>query len=352
MKKITSVSFAMLFGIMLSLVLLEVILKVFDPFPASVRGDKIVLKKNEKKLLKVKHPKLASEILVTSNNIGLRGEDYPSDPQNRIKIFTLGGSTTYSLYNGDGKTWSDLIAQELKLVESKVWVNNAGFSGHSTKGHLIMLKDHLQALKPDYAIFLIGINDVGRVLEESTPSYWEELLYKSEVVSFFVNIVRNYQSKKLNLSYDLKWDLPSAPQLELSGEQISKTMMEHSKKYLPFYRRRVESLVRYCLENKIKPILMTQPLVYGKGIDPTTGVNLEKVKVGDQNSLQLWLVLEMYNDVTRIVARKEHLPLIDLARLMPKDSHYYYDYMHYTDAGAKKVAELILPELKKLLRTY
>lgn len=349
MKKILSISLALFFGTLLSLVMLEVILRVFDPFPTSVRGDKIVLKKNDRKVLKVSHPKIAPEIIVTTNDLGLRGENYPADPQNRIKIFTLGGSTTFSLYNSDGKTWSDLVAQGLKEVEPRVWLNNAGFSGHSTKGHLIMLKDHLQALKPDYALFLIGINDVGRVLDEPNPSYWEELLFKSEVISFAVNIFRNYQSKKLNLSYDLKWDPKTAPQLELTGQQISKAMMEHSKTYLPFYRRRVEALVRYCKENNIKPILMTQPLVYGQTMDPTSRVDLSKFKVGEQNSLQLWLILEMYNDVTRVIARKEHLPLIDLARLMPKDSLYYYDYMHYTDEGAKKMAELILPEMKKIL---
>ena len=345
MKKFFSITLALCFGTLLSFLVLEVFLRVFDPFPTTVRGDKIVLKKNDKKILKVNHPKLAPEIVVTTNNQGFRGEDYPTDPENRIKIFTVGGSTTLSLYNSDGKTWSDLLAADLKKANPKIWLNNAGLSGHSTKGHLILLKDLLMSLKPDYVIFLVGINDVGRAIEDKEDSVLEEMLFKSEVISLAVNIVRNFQSKKLNLSYDLKWDPKTTPTLELSGMEISKSMMMHSKTFLPYYRRRLEALIDFCKKNKIKPILMTQPLVYGDLNDPTTGVNLGKLKVGDQNSLQIWLVLEMYNDITRVLARKERIPLVDLAQKMPKDTLYYYDYMHYTDLGSEKLAKIISEEL-------
>jgi len=43
----------------------------------------------------------------------------------------------------------------------------------------------------------------------------------------------------------------------------------------------------------------------------------------------------------RQVAQSEKIHLIDLAHRMPKDSKYYWDPIHYTDAGAKKVAELV-----------
>lgn len=349
MKKILSISLALCLGIIFSFLVLEIILRVFDPFPTTVRGDKIVLKNNDKKVLKVNHPKLESEIVVTTNHLGFRGENYPADPQNRIKIFTVGGSTTLSLYNTEGKTWSDLLASNLKKINPKIWINNAGLSGHSTKGHLILLKDKLVELKPEYVIFLVGINDVGRVIDEKEESTIEKVLFKSEVISLAVNIIRNFQSKKLNLSYDLNWNPKTAPTLELSGMEISKSMMMHSKTYLPYYRRRLEALIDFCKKNNIKPILMTQPLVYGDQVDPTTGVNLGKFKVGEQNSLQIWLVLEMYNDITRVLARKERIPLVDLAQKMPKDTLYYYDYMHYTDQGAAKVASIVSEELASVL---
>jgi hypothetical protein len=43
----------------------------------------------------------------------------------------------------------------------------------------------------------------------------------------------------------------------------------------------------------------------------------------------------------RQVAQSENLRLIDLAHTMPRDTKYYYDPIHYTDAGSKKVAQLV-----------
>ena len=46
----------------------------------------------------------------------------------------------------------------------------------------------------------------------------------------------------------------------------------------------------------------------------------------------------------------------DLARLMPKDTKYYIDPMHYTDAGSKEMAQLIaatlLPYLKEQFPSF
>ena len=60
-------------------------------------------------------------------------------------------------------------------------------------------------------------------------------------------------------------------------------------------------------------------------------------------------VLELYNGVTRQVARQRGLLLIDLAREMPADSAYYFDLMHYTNAGAARVATIIAARLQPFL---
>ncbi len=41
--------------------------------------------------------------------------------------------------------------------------------------------------------------------------------------------------------------------------------------------------------------------------------------------------------------------VIDLAREMPKGSRYYYDLIHYTNAGAEKVADLVAAHLTPFL---
>jgi hypothetical protein len=98
-------------------------------------------------------------------------------------------------------------------------------------------------------------------------------------------------------------------------------------------------------------VFVTQPALYGAAIDPETGIDLAKVDVnGRENGALAWRLLEMYNDVTRRVASAKDLWLIDLAREMPKDSRLFYDFLHYTNAGAARVGEIVAIHLDPHLR--
>ena len=91
---------------------------------------------------------------------------------------------------------------------------------------------------------------------------------------------------------------------------------------------------------------MTQPALFGDGADPTTGVELARVKVNGRGNGHLeWRLLEMVNDVTRRVAAEQGVVLIDLARELPKDSKYFYDYLHFSNAGAARVGEIVAAHL-------
>ena len=91
---------------------------------------------------------------------------------------------------------------------------------------------------------------------------------------------------------------------------------------------------------------MTQPALFGDDADPTTGVQLARVKVNGRGNGHLeWRLLEMVNDETRRVAAEQGILLIDLARELPKDSKYFYDYLHFTNAGAARVGEIAAAHL-------
>jgi len=110
-------------------------------------------------------------------------------------------------------------------------------------------------------------------------------------------------------------------------------------------------LIRICRDAGIQPVLITQPALYGAGRDPVTGVDLELVEVRrDQNGTMAWRILDLYNDVTRPVADEADCPLIDLAHELPKSSEYFYDYHHFTNAGAGAVAEVVANGLSTSLK--
>jgi hypothetical protein len=134
-------------------------------------------------------------------------------------------------------------------------------------------------------------------------------------------------------------------QLIIPEDQILQVLEAHKQGYIPQYEERVKSLVEISRNNGIEPILITQPMLYGVGKDDITGVDLETVQIHNTNGLLEWKKLELYNDVLRKVGKENGLLAIDLAQKMPHNSLYYYDFMHYTNEGAQKVAEIIYEDL-------
>ena len=116
------------------------------------------------------------------------------------------------------------------------------------------------------------------------------------------------------------------------------------------YRQRLETLVSLARGRRIDPVLITQPVLYGTGVDEVTGLHLDEVDVYSYtNGRTGWRELELYNEVTRQVGKEHGLLVIDLARELPKNSRYYYDWVHYSNAGAEKVAEIIYSQLAPYL---
>ena len=94
--------------------------------------------------------------------MGFRGDEPPANFDSALRIITIRGSTTESLYIADGKTWSDVLSDGLKSTFEDAWLNNAGLDGHSTFGHLVFMEDHVKDIRPDLAVFLVGANDRNR----------------------------------------------------------------------------------------------------------------------------------------------------------------------------------------------
>ena len=143
---------------LLSAVAIELFLRVYNPLRATTRGDLIVLATNQKwRFSSPPGSLLDPEILHVKNNIGFRGKDYHKG-DDLLRIFTIGGSTTENTYLTEGKTWSDALLKKLQSNFRNIWLNNAGFVGHSTYAHRILVQDHVLQYEPDILVFLVGIN--------------------------------------------------------------------------------------------------------------------------------------------------------------------------------------------------
>src|SRR5262249_36718178 len=120
---------------------------------------------------------------------------------------------------------------------------------------------------------------------------------------------------------------------------------------LPAYANRLERIVALCREHGIDPVFVTQPALFGPVVDPATGVDLTRKQVNGRGNGQLeWQLLELYNDATRAGAADEHVLLVDLAHGLPKDSRYFYDFLHFTNESAQRVGSMVASALEPHLR--
>lgn len=302
--------------------------------------------------------KLDPVIIHNKNSLGFRGPELPANFDKALSIVVVGGSTAEEYYLSDEKTWPFLLEQKLRQTHPDVWVNNAGFDGHSTYGHNILLKSYLLKLKPKYIIFLIGLNDIERsdlnpgfdntLLKGSYLSTVDYVAEKSELANLILNIGRTLEARKKAVLHS-SIDLAKMHRLESPVEEAASSLKKQAV-YVAAFKKRVEDLVGATRQNGITPILMTQPVLWGDVTDPSTKVKLGDLQVKEGvNARLFWQTLQLYNEATRQVARANKLKLVDLANELPKDSLYYYDGLHYTNEGARKISEVLHSALDKYL---
>ncbi|HLD47457.1 MAG TPA: SGNH/GDSL hydrolase family protein [Desulfobaccales bacterium] len=350
-------------SLLLSFILLEGLLRIFQPIEHQVRGNKIWLPQDRKyQLTNDKTEKLDKIIYTSRNHMGFRGESPPQNFAEHVTIIAVGGSTTACELISDHKTWCDLLAAKLKTKYKLLWLNNAGLDGHSTYGHIVLMEDFIIKIRPKVVLFLVGANDIGleapRIYDQDqfkkplpgiVSPLWDRLVNKSEVLIYSINFFRFYKAKKRGLTHTL-WNFHEKNQFDIPAEEIPLILQEQKQKYLPPYAERLNRLIEISRQNSIEPIFITQPSVLGDLFDPTTGINLARVNSTGWNGRVYWQVLELYNDVTRKIAAEQKVGLIDLGRKMPKRTEYYYDLYHYTNAGCQQVAEIIYQNLYPLLK--
>ncbi len=348
-------------GIIVALVLTEMFLIIFHPFPFRQKGNRIVLPANmSMEYYNHRLPGLDDTIIHTKNLLGFRGPAIPPDKDRWTSIIAVGGSTTECFYLSDGKDWPAILGKKLKQFHPYVWINNAGLDGHSTFGHHILLDDYIGKLHPDIILYMLGCNELERkdlsdfdrsLLKEGTN--WKTYLENhSEVVSLFINFKGLFQARKLNLSH-APADIRELPLLNAVPHQEIRNSLAYHIPYSLQYADRLRSLMLKTKQEGIEPVLITQPSLVGEGTDDATGINLAKLDychpLGGQG---YWEILEMYNEVSRQVAQELDVMLIDLAQEMPKSSILFYDCLHFTNEGSEVVAQLVFNKLNEIIDDY
>lgn len=370
LKKIAAFFISGVFSFIIAIVFFEIVLRIWKPPYIRVRGNTILLEKNKTNIniYNFASDKIHNNVVVRRNSLGFRGPEPPIDFSTYKTVIAIGGSTTECIFVTEGKTWSDVIYSKLKNHYRNFWINNAGMDGASTFGHIQMLRQYILKLKPDYIALLVGINDMAinrenrydtfQFTEEisSDNSIWQKIKNNSMVVSYITYKlgIKGQHSITTNSDYIVDFSVPGDTTVV---KPVTQTDIDHFVAYIDGYKSRLRTIIDLSRSQSIEPILITQPTVYGFGIDPQTGVDLGEIVVSDftepnipRRGKDKWFLLQMYNNATKEVAKDLGVSVIDLAVEMPKDSKYYYDHIHYTEEGAEMVGEILSRRLIEIIK--
>lgn len=334
---------AILIGVVISFFLCEVILRIYNPFRSRVKGNEIILKSNYKKTVVIDpHINgLNDQIRFSTNSIGFRGPEPPSETDwgKALTILTIGGSTTECSLLDDDSTWSAHLYRKLHGSNPSVWLNNAGMDGCSTYGHIILMRDYVIKLKPDYAVFLVGINDLVKAkfdnedgfLINRKESFWRSLFKKSELLTTISNVMDAMKSQKANVSHGSDPDDYKKLDFNTADSNYRRELNQKVSALLPAYVTRIATLDSLCRTAGIKPVFVTQPKY-------------------DDTASNSWKIMETYNQALRDYCKTREIHCIDLANLLPKDKKNYYDQIHFTNAGASLIGDIIYQDLKNYIK--
>ena len=320
-------------------------------------------------------PGIRGQSRFLTNSRGLRGDEMPEEPSYRI--LAVGGSTTESLFLDQTETWPHLLQERLSEAAPPhpVWIGNAGRSGLSTRDHVVQLQYLLPELPSlDAVVFLIGVNDLTlRNLQDSDydPYFMTregaeaELLPRAFTVYPLQNpalswprrtavwqLARNVRRRLQATGRDYQ-DQAGRQYVRWRAERRNATRIRETmpdlKPALEEYARNVNRLIDLAQARAIRPIFLTQPTIWRRGLSPELTARLWVGKIGtqDKGGHEYYSVavladeMEMYNETLVATCRSRGVECFALASRIPKDGTIFYDDDHYTEKGSELVADLV-----------
>lgn len=128
----------------------------------------------------------------TTNSFGTRGPELAGE---RVRLLTVGGSTTACTVLDDKEAWPYLLMQDVNEAAhdpSLLWVTNSGIDGLNSQHHLMHAKYLLPVLpRIDFVLVYAGLNDVGMWLYDEhldthyldDPDHWNSRIGEAFRVS-------------------------------------------------------------------------------------------------------------------------------------------------------------------------
>jgi len=306
-----------------------------------------------------------------TNSLGLRSDE-PFPDARRI-VYVFGGSTAADLYLDQDEAWVALVQRGLNAApgQPRTWVGNLARPSLASVHNLV----HFDRLLPelphaDLLVNLVGVNDLQLALKSSyldaaTPATqlaWAFAMRPPEggVWSRLATV------RAARLAWQT-WRQARFGLVQTRGAEGYARLRECRQTAPPTnlvntlppldaalaeYRRNLRALAERAGAYGAPMLFLTQPTLWAENMGPAERARL---LAGGLGPIKTWCAHQRYfspralaegmrafNDVLRDVCRTPGMLCRDLAAALPPRAEYFYDDMHLSEAGARRVAELVV----------
>jgi hypothetical protein len=250
---------------------------------------------------------------------------------------------------------------------SYAFVGNTGVDGHTSVETLLLLKARSKLRDTDAYLLIAGANDLNTsIVFEGRPtqSYLESraaamgfetnsshLWYSHMQLYRTVSMIRSgARSRKVHMympPHDLELYVngramrrkqPVLPLPDLTG-----SLKEYEE---------IHSFGLFCRDSRKRCVFLTQPSLWRGGLSPDEEKLLWLGAVGSMESprgfvsaADMGRAMDLFNRGMLDVCREDGLECYDLASAIPKRGSFFYDDVHFNEAGSQLVAKFIAEQL-------
>jgi hypothetical protein len=284
---------------------------------------------------------------------GLRGA-YP-DP-GHIDILTLGGSTTDQHFVGEGETWQDALAQQFAAAGHPLSVVNAGIDGQSTVGHLRALDQWLPqipGLKVRFVLAYIGVNDAhvdaqAQYDDMRSPSLGRRISRmfqnNSAVLRLFNTVAGTLKARQAHIVHG-GTGVASGPWVAAAKVPDLNAAVEAER--LTAYGQRVTALIERVRAMGAEAIIVSQSR---SDYRVREGKPLGRVMGDTSINTGSWAMQTALNHRAMESCRAAAAICIDLGDELTFEDGDFYDWVHTTPTGNRRIAAYLFSRLDPRVR--
>ncbi|HBG07880.1 MAG: hypothetical protein A2075_18915 [Geobacteraceae bacterium GWC2_58_44] len=295
-----------------------------------------------------------------NNNLGFRGADFElRKPIGKTRVVCLGASETYGLYESSGKEWP---AQMQELVPGNAFqVINASVVGLNLTKYDQYVRKHVLPLKPD--VLVVSVNPFFYAVTQeraakSNTSKAKHVTKKDDILSTdqirvlpklkqvvkqaaartFPDALKRYQLVKM------QEEIKHLETTRLKGKKPRDSVPEI---YVEHFRAELEKFIEFAESHGVKVILLTYPsLISWRNLNQYPEIFLDSRRFSIEYSLTGMIdIQDRFNAIIRSSALSHRIGIVDMSAIVPKSTEFFGDNVHYTDRGARTIADHVAQEI-------